>query len=289
MRSEQEMMDLIIGTAHDDPRIRAVIMNGSRVNPNAPRDIFQDYDIIYVVDSVDPFVHNFDWIARFGEMMILQMPEEIQDPPPSNNGTFVYLMQFTDGNRIDLTIYPLKKISQLEKDSLSLTLLDKDGILPPFDPPNEQDYLPKPPTAKQFADCCNEFWWVSPYVAKGLWREEITYAKHNLDCYVREELMKMIVWSIGLKTGFTQTAGKQCKYARRYLEANQWDLLMKTYADAGYEHTWDALEAACDLFQSLAVELAAHLGFDYPHADAERVRAHLNHVRRLPRDAKDIY
>ena len=27
-------------------------MNGSRANPNAPRDIFQDYDIVYVVEEL---------------------------------------------------------------------------------------------------------------------------------------------------------------------------------------------------------------------------------------------
>ncbi|HMN61986.1 MAG TPA: aminoglycoside 6-adenylyltransferase, partial [Anaerolinea sp.] len=63
MRSKQEMMDLILNTAKNDPRIRAVIMNGSRVNPNAPVDIFQDYDIIYVVTEVEPYVRNLDWIS----------------------------------------------------------------------------------------------------------------------------------------------------------------------------------------------------------------------------------
>ena len=49
MRSEQEILDLIVNTARDDERIRAVIMNGSRVNPNAPRDVFQDFDVVYLV------------------------------------------------------------------------------------------------------------------------------------------------------------------------------------------------------------------------------------------------
>ena len=48
MRSEQEMRDLIINTAREDERVRAVIMNGSRTNPNAPVDIFQDFDIARV-------------------------------------------------------------------------------------------------------------------------------------------------------------------------------------------------------------------------------------------------
>ena len=39
MRTEQEMLDLIIGVAQADPRIKAVYMNGSRTNPNADRDM----------------------------------------------------------------------------------------------------------------------------------------------------------------------------------------------------------------------------------------------------------
>ncbi len=53
MRSEQEMLDLILDTARKDERIRAVMMNGSRANPNAPRDFFQDFDIVYFVTEVD--------------------------------------------------------------------------------------------------------------------------------------------------------------------------------------------------------------------------------------------
>jgi len=98
MRSEQEMLELIVGIAREDERIRAVIMNGSRANPNAPPDPFQDFDIVYIVTDVAPFRYNYEWIKRFGEIMIMQMPEDMEDPPPSNNGGFGYLMQFTDGN-----------------------------------------------------------------------------------------------------------------------------------------------------------------------------------------------
>ena len=38
MRSEREMYDLILGFARADERVRGVILNGSRANPNAPRD-----------------------------------------------------------------------------------------------------------------------------------------------------------------------------------------------------------------------------------------------------------
>jgi aminoglycoside 6-adenylyltransferase len=169
-------------------------------------------------------------------------------------------------------------------------LLDKDGLIEPFPPPSEASYLPKPPTAKAFADCCNEFWWVSPYVAKGLWRGEILYAKGMFDEVIRnEELMQMLTWHIGLKTDFRVSPGKMGKYFQKYLEPELWDSLLKTFSDASYKNTWDALFAACDLFRRVAIPLAEHYGFEYPFEDDRRVFAHLEHVRSLPRDAREVY
>lgn len=62
MRSEKEMMELILGIAQKDDRIRAVYMNGSRTNKNAKKDIFQDYDIVYVVRENKPFYEDKDQI-----------------------------------------------------------------------------------------------------------------------------------------------------------------------------------------------------------------------------------
>jgi aminoglycoside 6-adenylyltransferase len=289
MRSEQEMLDLILEAARGDERIRAVILNGSRANPNAPRDIFQDFDVVFLVTDVAPFRHNEEWIERFGEIMILQMPEDMGDPPPSWDGGFAYLMQFADGNRIDLGIYPLAKLEERTRDSLTVVLLDKDGRIEPLPEANESDYLPRPPAAKAFADCCNEFWWVCPYVAKGLWRREIVYAKYMLDRFVRDQLMKMITWYVGLRTDFSRNPGKFGRHLEQCLEPKLWALLQKTYSDADYESTWDALFETCALFRRLAIPVAEHFGFDYPHKDDERVSAHVEHVRRLPRDAKEIY
>jgi aminoglycoside 6-adenylyltransferase len=289
MRSEEEMLDLILDTAREDARIRAVILNGSRASPGAPRDPFQDFDVVYVVTDVAPFRHNFEWIARFGELMILQLPDDMKDPPPSEDGSFAYLMQFADGNRIDLGLVPVALLGELKRESQSVLLLDKDSLLEPFSPASDSDFYPKPPDAKAFADCCNEFWWVCPYVAKGLWRGEILYAKHFQDHFVRDQLRKMLNWYVGIKTQFSASPGKLGKYLERYLEPGLWQMLLGTYSDAGYENTWQALFTMSDLFRTLALHVAEHFGFDYPHEDDRRVSAHLRHVHCLPRDALEIY
>jgi aminoglycoside 6-adenylyltransferase len=102
MRSAQTIFELILDTARHDDRIRAAILNGSRANPNAPADIFQDFDILYLVSEVDSFTADHSWIDRFGERTMLQMPETMQDPPPIDDGSFAYLKQLSDGNRNDL-------------------------------------------------------------------------------------------------------------------------------------------------------------------------------------------
>jgi aminoglycoside 6-adenylyltransferase len=288
MRNEKEMLQLIVDTAQNDGRIRAVIMNGSRANPNAPQDIFQDYDIVYIVTDVSSFKSDSGWIDCFGKLMVMQLPDDMEDSPPSDDESYAYLMQFADGNRIDLTLYPIAKLQELERDSLSVLLLDKDRIIEPFPVPNEDSYLPKPPTLKDFSDCCNEFWWVCTYVAKGLWRQEIIYAKYMLDQIVREQLMKMLVWHIGIKTEFSTNPGKYGKYYRQRLEPKLWEMLLKTYSDADYDHTWDALEMMCWLFRIATHSVAEHFDFPYPEED-EKVSAHLKHVRRLPKTAKEMY
>jgi aminoglycoside 6-adenylyltransferase len=52
MRTEQEMLDLILRVAKEDERIRAVLLAGSRANPGVPKDNYQDYDIAYFVTDM---------------------------------------------------------------------------------------------------------------------------------------------------------------------------------------------------------------------------------------------
>jgi aminoglycoside 6-adenylyltransferase len=288
MRSEDVIYDLILKAARDDERIRAVILNGSRANPNAARDIFQDFDIIYLVTEVSPYFDNIGWIQRFGEIMILQIPEQMDDSSAVIEEGFSYLMQFMDGNRIDLRIFPVNSLTELEPDSLRVVLLDKDDLLASMPPPDETSYLPLPPIRSQFANCCNEFWWVCPYVAKGLWRGELTYAQGMLEGGLRVELMKMVTWFTGVNTSFTKNLGKHGKYLQNYLEGDLWEMLTNTYADAGYANTWQALFTMGDLFRKMALRVGDHFGHEYPAGDDERVRAYLNWIRKLPRNGQTV-
>lgn len=153
MRSESEMLDLLRNFTDENERIRAVMMDGPRVNSKAPRDIFQDYDVVFLVASVRPFVQDQRWISTFGELVIMKTPDDMVIPSSSNGGlAFHFLMLFKDGNRIDLTLHPVSRIDDLQPKSLSRVLLDKDGIVRQFEPPSYRDDLMQPPTSKHYAD-----------------------------------------------------------------------------------------------------------------------------------------
>ena len=290
MRTEKEMLDLIINTAIEDERIRAVIMNGSRVNPNVKRDCFQDYDIMYVVNDIQSFTSNHNWIHRFGEIMIVQMPEEMSLVQPDEDGKFPYLMQFMDGNRIDLTLVPVELIKKfVGQDSLSKLLLDKDNCMEEFPPASDKDYLIKKPTEKEFLGCCNEFWWCSTNVAKGLWREELSYAKGMLEGPVRDMFIVMLEWHIGMKTDFTVNTGKFGKHFEQYIEEDMWEQFKRTFSNAEYENIWESFFVMGDLFREVANEIANTYEYQYPQDEDDKVTNYLKHVKALPKDSTSIY
>ncbi|PKR77690.1 aminoglycoside adenylyltransferase [Halalkalibacillus sediminis] len=291
MRSEKEMMDMILGFAEKDERVRAVVMNGSRTNPNAKRDIFQDYDIVYVVTDVTPFTADHSWIDLFGERIVMQMPD-LNDfsGAPGENGRFAYLMQFADGNRIDLTLISTALIDEhIGQDPLEMILLDKDERLPDLPPPTDRSYWVKRPTEEDFRGCCNEFWWVTPYIAKGLWRGEILYAKGIMDGPIRYAFNQMLDWKVGIAHDFQVSTGKFSSYLKDYLDEETWNRVLRTFSSAEAEKIWNSLFVMCELFSEIAQENAKNLGFSYNREEERKVRTHLHHVRKLPDDATEMY
>lgn len=290
MRNEKEMMNLILDIARKDERIRAVIMNGSRTNQNVPRDIFQDYDIVYIVKNIDTFIENNNWIDIFGKRLGLQMPEARTNTllPPVNNGVYNYLMLFTDGNRIDLTLIPIEKQNEiLGNDSLTVVLFDKDNIVSVFEAPNDKDYYETKPTEEMFKECCTEFWWVLQNVAKGIWRDELPYAKRMFDL-VRNMLDKMISWYINIRYNYEISTGKMGKYFKKLLERDLWETYYKTCSDGNYEHFWESIFTSCEIFNIVGLKVAEYFGYKYNNKEEENMLKYLKTVKKLPRDAKEI-
>ena len=281
MRTQDEVMDLILRVANGNDRIRAVLLGGSRVNSNVPQDILQDFDITYVVSEMDSLLQDHKWIDVFGERLILQMPEEMTIGEKDKH-CFHYLMLFKDGVRIDLTLLPLSGFETGYKPgSLTVLLLDKDNLFEKLPTPTDADYRIKRPVEKEFKDCCNEFWWVSTYVAKGLWRHELIYAKATLENVVRLMFLKMIEWYIGAQTEFKVSLGKSGRNLKQHVSPELYQKILSTYQDSDINNTWLSLFTMTSTFSELANEVACGLGFRYNMVEEENVTGYLRSIYKM--------
>lgn len=286
MRSENEMLQLIINTAVNDSRIRAAYLEGSRSNPNVPGDIFQDYDVVYVVTETKSFREDKDWINRFGTRLYMQYPEESVYYPSDVESCYGWLMQFADGNRLDLHVCTWENArSKLE---LYRTLVDKENLMPEKQMVSDERYWVKKPTQEQFHCTCNEFWWCLNNIAKGLWREEIPYVMDMTNFQIRPMLRRLLEWKIGMENNFSVSVGKSAKYMSKYVSKEIYGKYLRTYSAAQIDAIWDATFAMCDLFGEIAPQVSEKLHFSYDSIEADNSREYLNHIQALPPDADTV-
>ncbi len=290
MRREEIMYNLFLDIANEDDRILAVYMNGSRTNANAPKDIFQDYDIVFVVRETGSFIEDKEWIHRFGNILYMQYPDEHPDFLGDKENFYGWLMQFEDGVRVDLHVESVTHAkAHICDDRLCRILLDKVDVLPEIPEPSDADYYVKKPTEAQFRASANEFWWCSNNLAKGLWREEIPYVQDMANFVVRKELERMLSWKAGIKTNFTISVGKSAKYLYRWLSREEYQDYLNTYFGGTIEDAWSTVFCMCDLFDSTAQYVARELGYHYDREEGQAAAAFLRHVKELPKDAEEIY
>ena len=274
MRTESEMLALIRRAAQQDDRIRAAWLNGSRANPAAQRDVLQDYDVVFSVSELAPLRSLAHWEQLFGAIAVAQEPDDSAlFPGEGEEGRYAFLMQFVDGVRIDLTLLTVEKAAQnFGADGQTLLLLDKDGTLPELPAPTDREYWVQKPDERRFAACCNEFYWVSPYVAKGLWRGDLLYAFDMLNSAVRPMLILMLEWKAGILTGFSCSAGKCGKLLPKLLPEEDAEELLAIGCRANAEEQWGALERMQRLFIRSARFVADALHFSFCEAEEQGSR-----------------
>ncbi len=266
MRTSEEMFALFHKVAALDERIRVMTLEGSRVNPSVIPDVWQDYDITFLVTDVESFMQSDEWLWAFGEIVFMQKPEAMElFPPDFPNGWFSYLMLFSDGVKIDLTLVPCADVDEyFKQDPLIQVLLDKDGICPDSLKPSDERFWIQKPSAGFVRDCANEFFFSSTYVAKALLRNELLFANWTFEHILHVELLRMLGYLAGVQNGFPLNTGKHDKWLLRLLPDEICEEMLKTYQLGSIEATWDSLYAAMDLFGASMAKVCGFLAYECP-------------------------
>jgi aminoglycoside 6-adenylyltransferase len=200
-------------------------------------------------------------------------------------------MVYADYVKLDYTVWPaavMERIAALARlpDDLDLgyrVLLDKDGQTEGWAAPTYQAHLLTCPTAEDYRAVVEEFWWTATYVAKSLWRDELVFARFCLDYELRLGVVRrMLEWRIAIEHGWSVRPGVFGRGLKRRLPADLWADLAATYVGPATEANLVALFRLAGLFRRAAAEVGRALGYAYPQAVDERMRAYLQAVRRMP-------
>ncbi|WP_455167252.1 aminoglycoside 6-adenylyltransferase [Streptococcus sp.] len=261
MRTDQEILDVILQTAKK-LQIYAMALSGSRTNPNAPTDEFQDYDVVYLVENFEELISDLSWLDQFGKRIIEQ---EV-----TLGYRRLYLMLFEDGNRIDLTLCPKEHIKEWVDSEADYTVLkDEKGLFESYTT-SPQRYWTNPVSPIDFEKACNEFWWVSAYVVKGICRKQLLYATDHLYGICQQELLKVLAWQVASDRGAVDI-GKNYKYLFHYLPAEKENEFSNLLDFSSVERLTQSLFATMELFRQEAQFLAQKMGFDYDKEVAEKM------------------
>lgn len=284
---EAAVLARVVRWAEDQPLIRTVILESSRAVDHAPLDRFSDYDILLVVSDIRPFAESNDWQRFFGEPLV-----RFGDPVDVLGiETYMRMVVYRDHTKIDFALWPVELLRRVVEQQISTdfldrgyrVLLDKDGLAARLPAPTRTAHIPPKPIEQAYLALIEEFWWESTYVAKNLWRDDLVFARYNLDVVMRSELLlPLLEWRIELDHGWTWKPGIVGRGLKRALPPDLWSAFERTYVGPGIEENWEALFAMTALFRRAAIAVGQALGYTYPQELDDDVTAYLEEARRLP-------
>ena len=259
MRTETEILNLLLQVAKT-LKVEAVALSGSRAEGQAPKDEFQDYDVVYVVDDLDNLTSDLAWLDQFGTRIIEQ--HNIL------GSRRLYLMLFEDGNRIDLILCPKDHIQEWVESEADFTVLeDPKGLFVPHSPSRER-FWTSPASETDFEKSCNEFWWVSAYVVKGICRKQVIYSTDHLYGICQQEVLKILAWQVASDRGAVDI-GKNYKYLFNYLPIEKEFSALLDFSSL--DKITQFLLATMEFFHQEAQSLAHKMGFKYEKEVADKM------------------
>ena len=262
MRSETEVIDIIIELAKQDKDVRAVIRTDI-----LPAREYMYFNFYFIVDDLQKYEEDSLYEKSLGERILLYRGDK--NYPEMLNGAKAHLMVFKDGATIVIKAITLEmfieRYNVSEKGDTFRILLDIDKILPDIDDNNGRKLIClDKPSENEFNGKCMEYFWVLKTFAEYIMRRELPAAMFYLNISVRDMLDSMIRWHIAFQYEYSVSCGILNSYFEKYLEKDLYHLYEKTYPTSKYDSIWMAYDNVVKLFHKVGKGLANDFGYNYP-------------------------
>lgn len=259
-----DFLQKIIRWGEEEDAIKALLLQGSRAG-NAGFDRFADYDISVFCTSPSAFTDAESWLLQIGDVWVC-----VKEKICIGSNTFhTRLVIFSGGIKVDFSFLPLQVLNDM-KDRLSedydrgyRVLLDKGNLTKALKKPSFKGPPAVPPSEQEYLRINDEFWFEAYHVAIYLKRNDLWSVKFRANA-MHEFLLQMIQWHAEAQKDWKEKSQPLGKNMRSWVDPETWNALEGVFARFDVQDSWRALFSTSDLFRRLSVDVARHLGYDYP-------------------------
>jgi aminoglycoside 6-adenylyltransferase len=254
-----------IAWAQAQEDVRAAIVVGSQARRDHPADEWSDLDLILFVTNVDRRQNDVSWLTEIGPLWLSQAGRTVTGDPER-------LALYADGVQVDFVFNPVGVLEALPQMLAAgqipdiihrgvRVLLDKDSRIPPLPEPGP---LPaaKPPSADDFRQTIESFWFSAVYCAKQLHRGELLLFQ-NASAGMTWPLLRMIEWHARTIHGWDYDTWHAGKFIAEWADAPVYAALQDCFAHLDRSDSWRTMSARLELFHKLAQQVAEKNAFSY--------------------------
>ena len=263
-----EIQSNFVAWAQTQPDVRAAFVVGSQARRDHPADRWSDVDIILFVKDVERWMQDTAWLKNLGPLVLSVAGRTVAGEPER-------LALFAGCQQADFVFHNAADLPAMAAMAADCTLawpdtilrgayplLDKEGLFPPF--PEACGPAPAvPPSAEEFRQTLEGFWFSAVYCAKQLRRGEL-WLFQNASGGMLWQLLRMVEWQSRVECGWDYDTWHAGKFIAEWAAPEVYAELEGACSHLDAADGWSALNKRLDLFQRLARQVARGLGYTYP-------------------------
>jgi aminoglycoside 6-adenylyltransferase len=271
VNSRMDLIEAAIADwARERPDVHAAVVAGSRARADTPADRWSDLDVFLVVDDVEPYLSDGDWVAEFGSPVLTFL-----EPTAVGNERERRVLYET-GEDVDLPLVPLSALERIDVAGPLLArgfrvLVDEIGIESRLDEVAARVEPRRAPMQRELTELASDFWYHALWAARKLRRGEVLTAKGCTDGYLKWRLVTLLEWHARAVDPGVDT-WHDGRFIEHWADPGALAALERAYAYYDVRDVARALWETIDLFQGLEEETAQRLGLEtaLDHADLRR-------------------
>jgi aminoglycoside 6-adenylyltransferase len=253
--------------------VRAAVVVGSQARSNHPADKWSDLDIILFLTDTERLQNDVSWLNELGPLWLSQAGRTVNGDPER-------LTLFEGGVQVDFVFNSVGLLSALPHLIAAgqlpeiiyrgvRVLFDKDNLIPPM-PQTSSLPAATPPTAEQFRQTLESFWFNAVYCAKQLCRSEL-WLFQNASGGMLWPLLRMVEWHAHATHGWNYDTWHAGKFIAEWADTATYSALQGCFARLDAEDSRRAMAVRLDLFHSLAMQVAEKVMLPYPQDLQNRI------------------